>query len=137
MAELYDAVAAEKKVALDVIGGGAVTADVALLRRAIGNLLSNAIRHTPEGGRVTLEAAAKGQGCSIRVRDTGEGLDHHELTTLFKRFSRSRRSQALNPQGLGLGLAIVKSIVDLHGGTVEVTSTPGEGTQVTLFFPAR
>ena len=136
MAALYEAVADEQGVALSLEGGGAVEADQTLLRRALGNLLSNALRHTPRGGTVTLSASCpEGGGCLIAVSDTGEGIDQDDLARLFDRFYRSKSSRSRHPQGLGLGLAIVKSVMELHGGIVRVESKPAEGTTLVLSFP--
>jgi two-component system heavy metal sensor histidine kinase CusS len=138
MAELYEAVAEEQGVKLVLEGAGQVVADQTLLRRALGNLLSNALRHTPGGGTVILSSSSpEGGGCLIAISDSGEGVAEADLARLFDRFYRSEASRSRHPQGLGLGLSIVKSIMDLHGGTVRVKSRPGAGTTVTLLFPAR
>jgi two-component system heavy metal sensor histidine kinase CusS len=135
MASLYEAVAEEQDVTLVLEGMGVVFADQTLLRRALGNLLSNAIRHTPRGGRVTLSVSAPaGGGCSITVSDTGEGFAEIDASRLMDRFYRSESSRSRHPQGLGLGLAIVKSIMDLHGGDVRIEA--GGGATVRLLFPA-
>ena len=135
MAELYDAVAQEKAVALACSGAGTLDADPTLLRRALGNLLSNAIRHTPPGGRVLLDAREEDGGAVLCVRDTGPGIPAEDLSRIFDRFYRSPRSRTSNPQGLGLGLAIVKSIMGLHGGRVEIRNAPEGGAVVRLIFP--
>ena len=135
MAELYDAVAQEKGVALACSGAGTLDADPTLLRRAVGNLLSNAIRHTPPGGRVLLDAQEEDGGAVLCVRDTGPGIPAEDLSRIFDRFYRSPRSRALSPQGLGLGLAIVRSIMDLHRGRVEIQNAPEGGAAVRLIFP--
>jgi two-component system heavy metal sensor histidine kinase CusS len=137
MAELYDAVAQEQGVTLACSGAGTLDADPTLLRRALGNLLSNAIRHTPPGGRVALNAMAEEAGTIVLcVRDTGPGIPPEDVTRLFDRFYRSPQSRSQNPQGLGLGLAIVKSIMDLHGGWAEIQNAHEGGTEVRLTFPA-
>ena len=136
MTELYEAVAQEQGVALSCSGAGSLDADPALLRRALGNLLSNAIRHTPSGGTVRLEAHEEEGASVIAVRDSGPGIPAEDLPRVFDRFYRSPRSRASHPQGLGLGLAIVKSIMDLHGGSVEILRAPGGGALVRLTFPA-
>lgn len=136
MADLYDAVAQEQGVALTCSGAGTLDADPTLLRRALGNLLSNAIRHTPPGGRVALDVREEGGGATVVcVQDTGPGIPPEDLPRLFDRFYRSPQSRSQNPQGLGLGLAIVKSIMDLHQGHAEVGNGPGGGTTARLTFP--
>jgi two-component system heavy metal sensor histidine kinase CusS len=128
--------------------------DRLLFQRVLGNLLSNAIRHSPNGKSITLRAAmsphAKGTGGNatsgssntgddlvIEVNDTGEGIAPEDLPRVFDRFYRADRARSAHAQGhAGLGLSIVKSILQLHGGSVTLTSTLGEGTQVVVRFPA-
>ncbi len=136
MADFYDGVAQEQGVALACSGAGTLDADPMLLRQALGNLLSNALRHTPPGGRVALEAREEGANATVvSVRDTGPGIPPEDLPRIFDRFYRSPRSRSLNPQGLGLGLAIVKSIMDLHGGRLEIQNAPEGGVMARLTFP--
>lgn len=135
MADLYEAVAQEQGVRLAWSGGGALDADPILLRRAVGNLLSNAIRHTPSGGTVRLQASQEPDGTVIAVEDSGPGIPMEEVARVFDRFYRSPWSRSRHPQGLGLGLAIVKSIMELHGGRVEIARSPDGGAAVRLIFP--
>jgi two-component system sensor histidine kinase BaeS len=104
--------------------------DTARIRGVIGNLLSNAIRHTPTGGSVTVAVSAAGDGVVISVADTGEGIPPELLPHVFERFVRGAGST-----GSGLGLAIVHDIVTAHGGKVDVESTVGSGTRVRLTLP--
>jgi two-component system heavy metal sensor histidine kinase CusS len=107
-----------------------------LVRRAVSNLLSNALQYTPRGGRVVMSAAGSPEGGAvIRVRDTGLGIEAEHLEKIFDRFYRVDRARSHFPRGVGLGLAIVKSIMDLHHGVVTVHSEPGKGTTVSLQFP--
>ena len=115
---------------------GAVLADHAQLDRALLNLLTNAVKFTPPGGSVTLEARRHGDDIVFRVRDTGVGIPEDEQDRLFTRFFRSSTATSLAIQGTGLGLVIVKQIVEQHGGTIAVTSAPGQGTTVTVTLPA-
>src|SRR6185436_4775886 len=110
-------------------------ADPILLRRAIGNLLSNALEHTPAGGRIALRAQARSTSLEVQVEDTGCGIEAEHLPRLFDRFYRVDPSRSGERHGTGLGLALVKSIVELHGGTVSIRSVPGQGTTVVLHFP--
>lgn len=136
VAAYYEPLAQEKGVALTCGGDGTVVADPALLRRALGNLVSNALQYTPSGGSVRLNAgpAADG-GTVVRVEDSGVGIAPEDLPRLFDRFFRADRARSRHPQGTGLGLPIVRSIMELHGGSVRVESRAGEGTAVTLTFP--
>jgi len=107
-----------------------------LVRRAISNLLANALKHTPAGGAVTMTVGARPDASvEICVRDTGRGVTAEHLPHVFERFYQADRSQDSAAQGAGLGLAIVQGIMRLHGGTASIASTPGQGTSVTLLFP--
>ncbi|WP_218924366.1 sensor histidine kinase, partial [Streptomyces sp. f51] len=118
--------------------GPALSADPVRLRQAVGNLVSNAVRHTPEGGRVTLRAYASEAGCGtvvIEVTDTGSGIPADDLPHVFDRFWRAEKSRSRRTGGSGLGLAIVRKLVEAHGGTAEATSTEGEGSTFALRLP--
>lgn len=118
-----------------------LTADPVRLRQAIGNLVSNAVRHTPAGGRVTLRAYAAGSGGAdgtvvMEVADTGSGIAPEDLPYVFDRFWRAEKSRSRRTGGSGLGLAIVRKLVEAHGGTTGVTSKAGQGSVFTLRLPA-
>ncbi|MFZ2022015.1 MAG: heavy metal sensor histidine kinase [Terracidiphilus sp.] len=133
--EYYDASAANAGVALVTSNGhDPVTAELdrSLMLRAISNLVSNAIAHTPSGGTVKLAAATDGEAIRIDVSDTGTGIPAEALPRVFDRFFRVDPSRSKSSGGTGLGLAIVQSIMILHGGTAEITSELGCGTIVTL-----
>ncbi len=137
--EYYEASAADGGVALTTaVAGEPVIAELdrTLLQRAVGNLVSNALAHTPPGGAVVLGANADISAIHIEVSDTGVGIPAEALPKVFDRFFRvdSSRSQGLG--GTGLGLAIVQSIALLHGGKVEISSQLGHGTRVTLHMPS-
>jgi two-component system heavy metal sensor histidine kinase CusS len=106
-----------------------------LLRRALSNLLSNALKYTPRGGRVTLRAT-EGPGATqtLSVIDSGVGIASEHLTKLGDRFYRADPSRSASPGGAGLGLAIVRSIMTLHGGSLLIDSTVGQGTTASLVF---
>jgi signal transduction histidine kinase len=110
----------------------AVDADAARLRGVLGNLLGNALRHTPRGGTVRV-AAGPVDANSVRlvVRDDGEGMAPELLSRVFDRFVKGPSSP-----GTGLGLAIVRDVIEAHGGTVAAESAVGEGTAITLTLPA-
>ncbi|MEU1485767.1 HAMP domain-containing sensor histidine kinase [Streptomyces sp. NPDC005752] len=117
-----------------------LTADPVRLRQAIGNLVSNAVRHTPEEGRVTLRAyTAGGEGTGeevvVEVADTGSGMAAEDLPYVFDRFWRAEKSRSRRTGGSGLGLAIVRKLVEAHGGTTSVASTVGQGSVFTLRLP--
>lgn len=117
--------------------------DVELFERAVANLVDNALKFTPRGGRVVLSAQVQPGGAGSRpwvrvsVADTGPGIPAADLPHLFDRFYQSRRTTApaSSDEGKGLGLAIVKRIAELHQGHVEVSSLQGQGTEVHLFVP--
>ncbi|MHB8783477.1 MAG: heavy metal sensor histidine kinase [Desulfobacteria bacterium] len=134
--EYYEAMAKEQRVEVTCHGTGTVHADPTLFRRVVSNLLSNALRHTPPGGEVTLSVREReDRSAEVVIRDTGAGIAPEDLPRIFDRFYRSAGAKAGHPEGTGLGLAIVKSIMDLHGGGCGITSEPGRGTAVTLAFP--
>jgi two-component system, OmpR family, heavy metal sensor histidine kinase CusS len=133
--EFHRASADESEVALRCEGHAAVFADSTLFQRAISNLLSNAVRHTPRRGSVLVDIRTAERETLITVRDTGNGIPAEHLPHLFDRFYRVDPSRTQASGGFGLGLAIVKSIVTLHEGAIRVDSTPGAGTAVTLTLP--
>jgi two-component system sensor histidine kinase BaeS len=107
-----------------------VEVDASRLRGVIGNLLSNAIRHTPGGGSVTVGVSTSGDGVTLTVTDSGEGIPPELLPHVFERFVKGAGSS-----GSGLGLAIVHDIVSAHGGKVEVESNARSGTRIRLTLP--
>ncbi|WP_185992821.1 HAMP domain-containing sensor histidine kinase [Streptomyces sp. 130] len=115
-----------------------LTADPVRLRQAVGNLVSNAVRHTPAGGEVTLRAygSEDGDAVLLDVADTGSGIPADDLARVFDRFWRGEKSRSRRTGGSGLGLAIVRKLAEAHGGTATAVSTPGEGSVFTLRFPA-
>lgn len=112
-----------------------VTADPIRLRQAVGNLVANAIRHTPSRGRVTLSARTAGKHIAIDVADTGPGIPAEQQALIFERFWRAEKSRSRQTGGSGLGLAIVRKLAEAHGGTVAVASNPGEGATFTVLLP--
>ena len=124
--EFYDAFVEERKVALECSGEGAVHGDRLMLRRAIVNLLSNAIAHTAPGGRVRVSIDRSAPGAvTIHVDNPGEVISPEHLPRLFDRFYRVDPARQRSSGGAGLGLAITKSIVEAHGGTIRASSAGG------------
>jgi len=137
--EYYEASAADGGVSLTTkVAGDPVIAELdrTLLQTAVGNLVSNALAHTPPGGAVVLGTNVDVSTIRIEVSDTGVGIPAEALPRVFDRFFRVDPSRSQGSRGTGLGLAIVQSIVLLHGGNVEISSKPGQGTRVTLHVPA-
>lgn len=133
--DYYGDEAQEAGVTLEVSGWAPLYADQTLFRRALGNLISNALSHTPSGGVVSVVVRSTGSGTEVTVIDSGCGIEQEHLPRIFDRFYRPPGSELRNAHGSGLGLAIVKTILQLHRGTVSIVSRPGEGTRVTLCFP--
>lgn len=125
--DFYEALAEEKSIALTCHGDGVMVGDRLMLRRAISNLLSNALRHTPPKGLVHIEIAALGSGISLRVVNTGTDIPAEQLPRLFDRFYRADKSRThAESDGAGLGLAITRAIVLAHAGEVGVRSAQGK-----------
>jgi len=136
--EYYEASAADGGVSLTtMVDPEPVIAELdrTLVQRAVGNLVSNALAHTPPGGAVVLGTNADFSTIRIEVSDTGVGIPAEALPKVFDRFFRVDSSRSQVSGGTGLGLSIVQSIVLLHGGNVEISSQPRQGTRVTLHMP--
>jgi two-component system phosphate regulon sensor histidine kinase PhoR len=107
------------------------------IRSALGNLVSNAVRYTPEGGEITLAwREHNGEGI-FSVTDTGEGIASEHIPRLTERFYRVDRSRSRETGGTGLGLAIVKHVLTRHGARLEIQSAPGKGSTFSAVFPAQ
>jgi signal transduction histidine kinase len=134
--DVYEDVAEEKGVAVTASAdaGLSVTADRARLRQVLANLLDNAIKYTPAGGRVNIRATRDGSDVVIEVTDTGAGISSHDLPRIWDRLYRGDQSRT--ERGLGLGLSLVRAIVSAHGGTAEVRSEPGKGSTFVVRLPA-
>ncbi|HYL08869.1 MAG TPA: HAMP domain-containing sensor histidine kinase [Candidatus Udaeobacter sp.] len=124
------AASAGVSLAVDVSDVPAIEVDPARLRQVIGNLLSNALRHTPSGGSVTVSLGSAGDQVTVAVADSGEGIPPELLPRVFERFVKGPRST-----GSGLGLAIARDIVRAHGGTLTVESKPGQGARFVVSLP--
>ncbi|MER7184082.1 HAMP domain-containing sensor histidine kinase [Streptomyces hyaluromycini] len=144
-ADLVDQAAAAHRVAADAAGVALLTdtdgtawldADPVRMRQALGNLVSNAIRHTPADGTVTLAARHDGDDVVLTVTDTGPGISADDLPHVFERFWRAEKSRSRRTGGSGLGLPIVRHLLAAHDGTAEAHSEPGKGAEFTLRLPA-
>ena len=132
-AAFYQTVADDHHVTVRCSGDGQIYADPDLFERALGNLLDNALRFTPENGAIQIVLSERNADFEVAVSDTGCGIDPEHLPRVFDRFYRADPSRGSD--GAGLGLALVKSIVDLHGGSAIIESNMGRGTTVKLTFP--
>jgi len=117
-------------------GADTLHADPEALRQVLTNVLDNAVRHTPPGGRVTVRSTHEAGGTRLDLADTGPGIPSEHLPRIFERFYRVDPARSRELGGTGLGLSIVKHLVEAHGGRVEARSQLGAGTTITVFFPA-
>jgi len=131
--------AQQSGIALDVDVAAdlpAIHADPERLAQVLGNLVGNALRYTPEGGRITLTARQRASVVQLTVQDTGTGIDPADLPHIFDRFYRGDEARETNEGESGLGLAIAKSLVEAHGGSISVSSTPGAGSTFIIILPS-
>jgi two-component system, OmpR family, heavy metal sensor histidine kinase CusS len=136
--DYYEGYAAEGGISLATANGQEpviAEMDRTLVQRAVGNLVTNAVAHTPSGGSVVLGAESEGDSIRIAVVDTGAGIPPEALPRVFDRFFRVDKSRSQVSGGTGLGLSIVQSVMVLHGGSTEIASQLGHGTRVTLRLP--
>lgn len=130
--------AGDKNINLDTVIAAdvpAVSADGDMLTRVVINLVDNAIKYTPVGGKVTVETGSVGDRAYIRVKDTGIGIPEESIPRVFERFYRVDRARSRECGGTGLGLAIVKHVLEVHGGSIEVSSRIGQGSVFTAYLP--
>lgn len=128
--------AADVRLETRVEDGADLDADPARLRQAVGNLVSNAIRHTPPGGAVTVTCQRAGSEFIIEVADTGSGIGPGDLPRIFDRFWRADKSRSRRTGGSGLGLPITRQLIEAHGGRIAVASVPDRGSVFTIWLPA-
>ncbi|MCE0522409.1 MAG: HAMP domain-containing histidine kinase [Methylacidiphilales bacterium] len=135
--ELYGDVAGEKEITVEKQFGAGFQAavDPARIRQVFANLLDNALKYTPKGGRIIISARREDNRISVCFRDNGMGITEKDLPHIWDRLYRGDKSRS--EHGLGLGLSLVKAIVEAHGGSVEVGSKPHEGSEFTLFLPVK
>jgi two-component system, OmpR family, heavy metal sensor histidine kinase CusS len=135
IATFYRTLAEDRHVAIHCSGEGEAYADPVLFERAVSNLVDNALRFTPENGKIQISVTVTAAHSEVTVSDSGCGIAPEHLPRVFDRFYRADSSRSSD--GAGLGLALVKSIVDLHGGSARIESEVNRGTTVTLTFPVR
>ena len=136
IADYFEGLAEEAGVNIVVEAGGKVYADAILLRRAIGNLVANAIRYTSTGATIFLKGGMTAEGATVMVGNPGPGIAAEHLPYLFNRFYRGDAARSNFATSTGLGLAIVQSIMVLHGGKVMVKSEENAWTEFSLIFPS-
>jgi heavy metal sensor kinase len=122
-------------VRADALEPATVLGDAGALKRALGNLVDNAVKYTPAGGKVELSLLVSDGQARIVVRDTGIGIDAADAARIFDPFVRLDAARSRDAGGAGLGLALVRAIVEAHGGTITVDSTPGAGSRFTVSLP--
>ena len=135
LAEFYQPLAEERGLEIAVAGAATARCDRGMMRRAIGNLLSNALRYSASGGTVVVRLANDGDAASVTVENRGETIPPEHLARLFDRFYRADPSRQRHAEGVGLGLAITRSILRAHGGDASAESANGV-TRFTLTLPA-
>jgi signal transduction histidine kinase len=135
--ELYELVAEEKRIQVEIIAPALceVAVDPTRLRQVFANLLDNALKYTPAGGRVVIRLDREPETAVVRFRDTGPGIPEDEQAKIWDRLYRGDKSRS--QRGLGLGLSVVKAVVETHGGSVKVTSRPGEGSEFEMRLPGQ
>lgn len=134
--EYYEALAEEKNITVRCSGSGTVFADPLLFRRAVTNIVSNAFRYSQPGNTLNITIQeAEDRSLSIAIQDDGIGIEAEELENIFERFYRTPGAKGHDTRGSGLGMSITKSIMDLHGGKIDIQSELGKGTTVILRFP--
>lgn len=136
--ESFSALAGQRGVALRCSaepGVDPVLVDARQIGRVLANLVGNALRHTPAGGAVTVQARPLANRIQVEVSDSGDGIPAEDLPRVFERFYRGEKSRSRATGGSGLGLAIAKAIVEAHGGEIAVDSRPGDGARFSFFLP--
>lgn len=136
--ESFSGMAAQRGIRLEgsaAPGIDPLEMDVQRMGRVLNNLVSNALRHTPPGGLVSIRAEREAGFVRVTVQDSGEGIPSEDLAHIFERFYRGDKSRSRATGGAGLGLAIAKGIVEAHGGSIAVQSQPGQGATFTFTVP--
>lgn len=125
LVDFYEALADERQVGIARQGQASVQGDRLMLRRALSNLISNALRHTPEGGQITIRIDADAAGVRVAVCNVGDPIPGEQIERIFERFHRGSAQRESRGEGAGLGLAITRSIVHAHGGQISAQSAEG------------
>jgi len=126
----------EKSIDMEVdLEEAEIVADPELMGQVWGNLLHNAVKFTPAGGTIGVRLRRSGEAAEVCISDTGIGIGEEDLPRIFERFYKADKARSRAGGGSGLGLSIVKKIVDLHRGSIEVRSKPGEGTTFSVRLP--
>lgn len=133
--EYYQPLAEEKNIEITQYGSATLRANVVMFDRLISNILSNAIKYTPEYGKVSISISDERDSAEIHIIDNGIGIADQHIHKLFDRFYRVEDARDMQQCGSGLGLAIAKSIVDQHHGTITVLSAVGSGTEIIISLP--
>jgi signal transduction histidine kinase len=129
--------AERKRIRIDIEDlEGAMEGDRELMEYAVFNLLTNAVKYSEHDTQVTVACRAQSAQLRLSVKDQGIGMDAKELRQIFQKFYRTKRAEASGEAGTGIGLSIVEQIVRHHGGKMEVTSAPGQGSCFTVVLPA-
>ena len=131
-------IAPQRAIAMEVLDGPGtpeVIGDEARLRQVLGNLVANALQHTPETAGITVRVGTDDADAVLEVADEGPGMSHEDARRVFERFYRTDTSRTRTSGGTGLGLSIVDSLVYAHGGTVSVTTAPGRGCRFQVRLP--
>ncbi|MBC7501725.1 MAG: hypothetical protein H7315_14710 [Herminiimonas sp.] len=136
MADYFEGLAAGRGLDFTLKGSGTVVADLILLRRALANLVSNAIQYTDSDSTILLSSSGSEHGMTLRIENDGEAIPALQLPRLFDRFYRAGVSRRGSSQSSGLGLSIVRTIMSMHGGQGSVASDAGK-TRFSLVFPSR
>jgi two-component system sensor histidine kinase SenX3 len=124
------------KITVEPLGDGIeITGDRELMEYAFYNLVTNAIKYSPQRTEVTVKGGRQDGNIRLAVKDQGIGMDQKEIRQIFQKFYRTRRAEQTGEAGTGIGLSIVEQIIRHHGGTIEVTSSPGQGSCFTLVLP--
>jgi signal transduction histidine kinase len=142
VADRHEREVIEKQIALETSISPGVTdvwGDPARLEQALQNLVANALRHTPDGGRITLGAEPAGDTVRLTVRDSGDGIPEEHLQRIFDRFYKAdpSRTDPYSKTGSGLGLSIVKAIIEGHSGSVSAANAAGGGAEFTITLPTQ
>ena len=117
------------------MNGVIIEADRDLIQQVIYNLLDNAVKFTPENGKITVGAYSNSESTTVTIRNSGAGVSEEELARLFERFYKVDKSRSFDTKGVGLGLYIVKTIINMHEGEIRASSKQGEYTEFAFEIP--